>query len=270
MESRLRRPVLTGLVIGIVATIVVGALLAFLLFPLVLKHRTSSPLEDRLGTNRVLAAIPAGYRRMANPLPSSSENVSSGQGSYTGNCLVCHGPTGTGDSPIGSSMYPPAADLLSPRVENMTSGEIFWIAKYGLSFVGMPSFRTLLGDEQIWQVEHYIRSLQRGGGGPGPGGMGAAPAPAGAAVAPAGAAAAAFSAADAGRARQIFAEAGCASCHGADAQGGVGPRLAGTRRSYELVLKQVRSGGPAMPPFTTQMMPDDEVKLLYEWFTSSR
>jgi mono/diheme cytochrome c family protein len=247
MENEQRSALLAGLVIGVVAAAVVGGLLFFLLFPLALKHRTSWPLEDAIGTNRVLAAVPADYKRMDNPLSPDEQTLSAGRTVYLGNCAVCHGAGGTGDTDIGRNMYPPAADLTSRRVIDMNDGEIAWIVKFGLSFVGMPAFGTVLEDRQVWQAVSFIRSLEPGGA--------AAAVPAASTGQPSALA----------RGRELFAEKGCAGCHGENAGGGVGPALSATALSLDAVTKKVRSGTGAMPAFGADTVSDGELKQIYRW-----
>ncbi|HET7616844.1 MAG TPA: cytochrome c [Bacillales bacterium] len=49
--------------------------------------------------------------------------------------------------------------------------------------------------------------------------------------------------------QQIF-EQNCASCHGKNLQGGVGPNLQhiGGKLSKDAILKQIKNGGGGMPP----------------------
>ena len=51
---------------------------------------------------------------------------------------------------------------------------------------------------------------------------------------------------DVRRGQIVFKET-CASCHGGDAQGGVGPRLAGTHLTSAQVKAQIDNGGGIMP-----------------------
>ena len=51
---------------------------------------------------------------------------------------------------------------------------------------------------------------------------------------------------DAQRGQIVFKET-CASCHGGNAQGGVGPRLAGTPLTSAQVKAQIDNGGGIMP-----------------------
>jgi len=51
---------------------------------------------------------------------------------------------------------------------------------------------------------------------------------------------------DATRGRSLFV-AECSGCHGVDAQGGVGPRLAGANLTLARVKSQIDNGGGTMP-----------------------
>jgi mono/diheme cytochrome c family protein len=257
---------LTGLVVGVIVAAVVGGLLFFLLFPLALQHRTSWPLEDEIGTNRVLAAIPAKYKRMANPLATDSATAAAGRAVYLGNCAVCHGPSGNGDSPIGQNLFPPAVDLASRRVSDMKDGEIAWIIKFGLSFVGMPSFKTLLSEQQVWQLVVFVRGLKPGGAAASGGAQeAAAGGPAAPGNQPQGTGAAA---AERARGKQLFDQNGCSGCHGETAGGGTGPSLSGTRLPLDAVLRRVRNGAGAMPAYDQATISDGEVQTIYQWLES--
>ena len=57
-------------------------------------------------------------------------------------------------------------------------------------------------------------------------------------------------------------------CHGAAAEGGIGPKLAGTGLSLEEVLQRVRNGEGAMPAFTEDKISDLELQHIYAWLRS--
>ena len=51
---------------------------------------------------------------------------------------------------------------------------------------------------------------------------------------------------DADRGRVVYSQA-CAGCHGATGEGGVGPKLAGSRISLVAARSQIENGGGTMP-----------------------
>ncbi len=43
-------------------------------------------------------------------------------------------------------------------MESIPDGQLFWIIRNGSAGTGMPAFSDL-GDEQIWQLVHFLRTL---------------------------------------------------------------------------------------------------------------
>lgn len=67
--------------------------------------------------------------------------------------------------------------------------------------------------------------------------------------------------------KMLFLQAGCASCHGLNAQGGaVGPKIAGSSASK--VLQRVRSPRGGMPAYPATVLSDDQVKQIAAFLAS--
>jgi mono/diheme cytochrome c family protein len=60
----------------------------------------------------------------------------------------------------------------------------------------------------------------------------------------------------------------CSTCHGENAEGSQGPRIARIEMDYEEFLAKVRHGGGEMPAISTSQMSDDEVKQVLEFLKS--
>jgi mono/diheme cytochrome c family protein len=60
----------------------------------------------------------------------------------------------------------------------------------------------------------------------------------------------------------------CSGCHGASAQGDIGPRLAGTGLSFDQVLARVRLGKAPMPAFPETAVSDLVLRHVYAWLRS--
>lgn len=67
---------------------------------------------------------------------------------------------------------------------------------------------------------------------------------------------------------ELWAQAPCISCHGAMAEGGFGPRLAGTGLSFDQLLATVRLGKGQMPAFSAQMIADQALRHIHAWLRS--
>lgn len=95
----------------------------------------------------------------------------------------------------------------------------------------------------------------------------ASPTPSAAAATPtAGTSAATGGGAAAGR--QLFVAKGCVACHGDNAEGKIGPKIAGTGLTFAEVLHQVRQPRGQMPPFSAQQVSDAEVQQIYTYLES--
>lgn len=75
---------------------------------------------------------------------------------------------------------------------------------------------------------------------------------------------------DAVKGKTIFLSQGCAACHGQLAQGDYGPKIAGTKLSFQQVLAQVRNPrnpdpAKSMTPFDAATLPDSQVADIYAY-----
>ena len=58
----------------------------------------------------------------------------------------------------------------------------------------------------------------------------------------------------------------CAACHGASAEGGLGPKLAGTKLAVSAVSSKVRAGAaPRMPAFDAAKVSDQDIANIHAW-----
>lgn len=58
---------------------------------------------------------------------------------------------------------------------------------------------------------------------------------------------------------------GCQACHGARAEGGLGPTLAGNVPKLEVMIERVRRGSTAMPPFGPLQVSDETLRDVHAW-----
>jgi len=65
---------------------------------------------------------------------------------------------------------------------------------------------------------------------------------------------------------EALQRSGCWSCHGYMGQGGRdGPRIARTALDYEAFDNFVRTSTGNMPPFTQRVVPDADLRVIYEY-----
>ena len=95
------------------------------------------------------------------PAPTNLQaSIEEGDKLYAIDCSMCHGSDGHTPSDSGRWMYPRASDLTSPVVQRYSDRELFWIVKNGIRLSGMPAFGRVESDEHIWNLVHYVRTLQ--------------------------------------------------------------------------------------------------------------
>ncbi len=91
------------------------------------------------------------------PISLTTENQLAGALLYREHCAFCHGLPGEA-SGAGTNMYPKAPQLWTSHRKGIVGvsddpvGETFWKLQNGIRLTGMPSYRNLLNDQQMWQV----------------------------------------------------------------------------------------------------------------------
>ncbi|MGA8213456.1 MAG: cytochrome c [Candidatus Sulfotelmatobacter sp.] len=92
------------------------------------------------------------------PLSMTDDNLVAGMQIYREQCASCHGLKLP--SKFGPTMFPRAPQLWErhknkPDVVGVSDdpvGETYWKVRNGIRLSGMPSYKTLLTEEQLWQV----------------------------------------------------------------------------------------------------------------------
>lgn len=91
------------------------------------------------------------------PFTNNSNTEQKGKILFEKLCTACHGNAGKGDGAAGVALKPRPQDLTSAMVQKQTKGAIFWKITTGRS--PMASYKTVLTDDQRWQLVSYIRKL---------------------------------------------------------------------------------------------------------------
>ena len=104
--------------------------------------------------------ITIGGKDWVNPTPDNQESQRHGAEHFQHHCEICHGLDGQNTGvPIAGRMSPPVADLASKGVQDYQDGQLKWIIENGIRFSGMPGWKGILTDEEMWYMVRYIRHL---------------------------------------------------------------------------------------------------------------
>jgi mono/diheme cytochrome c family protein len=110
--------------------------------------------------------LPEDADKTPNPVPSSAESIAKGKELYfertKGNCVFCHGDTGSGNEANLPRLRRKPADLSNKeRMTAMTDGELFWKITKGINGI-MPAGENRMKEaEERWHVVNYIRTLAK-------------------------------------------------------------------------------------------------------------
>jgi thiosulfate dehydrogenase len=160
------RRILLGVILG--AILVPLALLAWLKFgrlpvavadpPLPLERLiTSVPLDARIDREKVETP----------PIQANEDNFVAGAQVYRDQCATCHGFHGKPSS-FGAHMFPAAPPLWEKHhnsdvvgVSDDPPGETYWKVANGIRLSGMPAYKQVLSDTQMWQVSLLLANADK-------------------------------------------------------------------------------------------------------------
>ncbi len=101
------------------------------------------------------------------PIAVSDENLIAGARIYREQCASCHGLPGLPSS-FGGEMYPDAPPLWQQHrnskvvgVSDDPPGETEWKVANGIRLTGMPSYKKVLSDTEIWQVTLLLANADK-------------------------------------------------------------------------------------------------------------
>src|SRR5580658_7662238 len=101
------------------------------------------------------------------PIQPTSDNLLAGAQIYREQCASCHGVSGH-PSDFASHMYPDAPQLWNKHrngsvvgVSDDPVGETYWKVANGIRLTGMPAFRDVLTDTEMWQVSLLLANADK-------------------------------------------------------------------------------------------------------------
>jgi thiosulfate dehydrogenase len=101
------------------------------------------------------------------PIQADEANLTAGAQVYRDQCAACHGFYGKPSS-FAAHMYPQAPSLWEKHrnsdvvgVSDDPPGETYWKVANGIRLTGMPAFKEVLTDTQVWQVSLLLASADK-------------------------------------------------------------------------------------------------------------
>ena len=130
-----------------------------------------SVADPPLPYEREVTSIPLNTRihleMVGTHMEPDEKNLVAGARIYAEKCSVCHGLHGR-RSALGANMFPIAPQLLEKHgngdvvgVSDDAPGETYWKVANGIRLTGMPAFRTILSDDEMWQVSILLANANK-------------------------------------------------------------------------------------------------------------
>ena len=130
-------------------------------------NRQTTTTEDKRQSqpdfSKATWELPEDADKTKNPVTSSDESIAKGSELYLertkGNCIFCHGETGSGNQANLPKLRRKPADLTNKeRMSAMTDGELFWKVSKGINGI-MPAGEKRMSEEERWNVVNFIKTL---------------------------------------------------------------------------------------------------------------
>lgn len=123
--------------------------------------RVSKPGSAEGGmANAVKHKITVGGKDVLNPVPATNPNIADGREHFGHHCQICHGFDGEATGvPFADKMSPPVPSLSSKDVQDYKDGQLKWIIENGLNPSGMPAWKGILDDDEMWKIVNFLRHL---------------------------------------------------------------------------------------------------------------
>ena len=117
--------------------------------------QTPSSWERRLAGGAMDASVERHAPKVTNPLQPTTQYLVGGAAVYLDHCALCHGDPLHPRSALGESLYPPAPQFMTDAAD-MGDAENYYITVHGIRWTGMPGWKNVLKEQDIWQVVTFI------------------------------------------------------------------------------------------------------------------
>lgn len=122
---------------------------------------TPSGFEEWVAGTSLRSTLQKEAPKQANPVTLTDDNLNAGIQLYAKHCTVCHG-TAAGESSasaIAKGENPGPPQLGAHGVEDDPEGWTFWKVKHGIRWSGMPAWKDVLNDRQIWTLALFLKHM---------------------------------------------------------------------------------------------------------------
>ncbi len=179
---------------------------------------------------------------------TSLDEIVRGKELFVTTCTTCHSAAGDGSRLEGAANFTDQEFM-----SNKDPMELFEAIRDGVEGTAMPPYGEKFDEDDIWALVNFVWTFAYEYGEIGEVPMSVVEPP---------------TEPDPVVGKLLWAAKPCAGCHGIQAEGNIGPSLAGTDLSFDQVLSWVRNGSASMPAFTRDQVSDLELQHIHVWLRS--
>jgi len=150
-----------GVIIGVLL-VVIGASYYFI------SGRAPAAVEDKpmpmekFFANKALDARVEQEMPKSVPIAADESAFLAGAKVYQEHCGICHGLPDVDQTPMAKGMFPkPPALFKGKGVTDDPAGESYWKVVNGIRLTGMPEFKHILNDTEMWQVTLLLANADK-------------------------------------------------------------------------------------------------------------
>lgn len=153
-----------GFVIAVIVVFVIIFVGGFLYVRLGFVDPRADIAIDHLERDLAMPSLDAAVDRRApdikNPVETNDANLIAGMKVYQTNCASCHGDVHHPYGQLADSFYPRAPQFVEDAPD-MPENQNFYIIQHGVRLSGMPAWKPVLNDEQMWQVTTFLSHMNK-------------------------------------------------------------------------------------------------------------
>lgn len=106
------------------------------------------------------AAVDRRAPEVQNPVQPTDANLIAGMKVYQTNCASCHGDTHRPHGMLADALYPRAPQFVEDAPD-MPENQNFYIIQHGIRLSGMPAWKRVLNEQEIWQVTAFLSHMDK-------------------------------------------------------------------------------------------------------------
>jgi mono/diheme cytochrome c family protein len=151
---------LLGVIVTLLVLAVGGIGIALLGFIPTNANATPPHIERQIAMTALDASMERHAPRVNNPIPPTDENLVAGLKIYVMACAECHGGLDRQPSAFGTSLYPPAPNLILRPLDD-PEWHVFYSIRTGIRYTGMPAWDKGLSESDMWKVTAFLTRVEK-------------------------------------------------------------------------------------------------------------